>query len=111
MKRDRLQCKDIPDELVIQAILEAEIPQWSYDHHVEGWKPTPDYWRNWDWVLPVFNRLMPEVPENLFYAKVDSLDRRGIVHACVHRPYSKGQCRGDLHIPLPGEATRYGYCC
>ncbi len=82
MKRGQMQCKDIPDELVIQAIVE-----------------TPGYWRRWSEVWPRFESLMPGVPETLFFAKVDRLTYKDLVHACVHTPYRKGQCRGDLHLP------------
>lgn len=104
MKRGRLQCKDIPDELVIEAIEKATPPHWWSPALYGPW--TRHTWRNWDRVLLVFNELMPGVPEVLFYAKVDRLDERGKVCACVHRPYRKGQCRGDLHIP-----KEEGYCC
>jgi hypothetical protein len=36
----------------------------------------------------------------LFYAKVDRMQLRAQprIHACVHTPYRKGQCRGDVHL-------------
>lgn len=78
-----MQCKDIPDELVIQAVVSTidKSPACS--------------WRNWWDVLEQFDRLMPDVPRPLFYAKVDKMRA---VHACVHTPYGKGQCRGDVHL-------------
>jgi hypothetical protein len=86
VKRGRMQCKDIPDELIIRAIAS-----------------TPGYWRSWLDVQARFDALMPAVPFTLFVAKVGSMEHRGTVHACVHRAYSGGQCAGRLH--LPGECT------
>lgn len=76
------QCKDIPDDTVIRAI-----------------EQTPGYWRNWDQVWPTFEALMPDVPRNLFVAKVRRLSDRGLLHACVHNGGSNDQCRGDIHLP------------
>lgn len=76
----KVQCKDIPDEMVINSI-----------------KATPGYWRNWDAVWKSFEDFMPEVPINVFVAKMRKLDERGLVHACVHP--GKVQCRGDIHLP------------
>jgi hypothetical protein len=75
-----MQCKDIPDDLVVRAIA-----------------ITPGYWRMWSQVWPRFDGLMPDVPYNVFVAKVRRLSQRGLVHACVHD--GKRQCRGDLHLP------------
>lgn len=83
MKRGRMQCKDIPDELVVQAVVNT----------VE--KSRYRSWRTWWDVLDQFDLLMPGVPRPLFYAKVDKMRE---VHACVHTPYRKGQCRGDVHL-------------
>lgn len=85
MKRGRMQCKDIPNEAVLQAIANTPI---DIGH----------CWRNWNEVLPQFQALMPEVPGALFYAKVDRMAMAGFLHACVHRPYGDAQCRGDVHL-------------
>jgi hypothetical protein len=87
MKRGRMQCKDIPDELVIQAVVNTT-------------EKGPGSWRRWDDVWPQFERLLPGVPGPLFYAKVDRMQLRAQprIHACVHTPYRKGQCRGDVHL-------------
>jgi len=50
-------------------------------------------------VLWQFDALMPGVPQALLFAKVDRMAKAGLVHACVHRPYGDGQCRGDVHLP------------
>jgi hypothetical protein len=86
MKRGRMQCKDIPEELVIEAIANT----------VEGAR----MWRLWEDILPQFELLMPGVPRPLLYAKVDRMQLRAQprVHACVHTPYRKAQCRGDVHL-------------
>lgn len=81
MKNGRLQRKDIPDEIIVQAIA-ATAP-------VGGW-------RMWSDVLHQFDQLMPGVPAAVVYAKVDRM--RNVVHACVHRSYSGTQCRGDVHL-------------
>lgn len=83
MKHGRMQCKDIPNELVIQAITNTTE------------KSQACSWRMWWDVLEQFDLLMPGVPRPLFYAKVDRMQD---VHACVHQPYRKGQCRGDVHL-------------
>jgi hypothetical protein len=75
-----MQCKDVPDELVLRAV-----------------QSTPGYWRTWLAVWPSFEELMPEVPYNVFVAKVRRLNQRGMLHACVHS--GKTQCRGDIHLP------------
>lgn len=72
-----MQCKDIPDELVIQAITE-----------------TPGYWRRWSEVWPRFEALMPGVPFKVFVRKVGAMDPR--VHACCTD--KRGTCRGDIHL-------------
>lgn len=71
-----MQCKDLPDELVVGAI-----------------SATPGHWRDWEDVLAH----LPGVPYNVLVAKIRRLERRGVVHACVHS--GKIQCRGDLHLP------------
>jgi hypothetical protein len=75
-----MQCKDIPDDTVIRAI-----------------EATPGYWRRWEQVWPHFEEIMPDVPYNVFVAKVRRLNQRGLLHACVHD--GKDQCRGDIHLP------------
>ncbi len=75
-----MQCKDIPDGTVIEAV-----------------EATPGYWRTWTAVWPLFEELMPNVPYNVFVAKVRRLNQRGLLHACVHD--GKEQCRGDIHLP------------
>lgn len=60
MKRGRMQCKDIPNDVVIQSV--ADTPAEGHGS-----------WRMWDDVLPRFERLMPGVPEPLIYAKFDKL--------------------------------------
>lgn len=87
MKRGRLQCKDIPNDVVIQAIAATEE------------KSTYGSWRVWPNVLARFDLLMPDVPRPLLFAKVDRMVGAGQVHACVHRPYNGSQCRGDIHLP------------
>lgn len=85
VKRGRMQCKDIPNELVIRAVLNTRD------------KTANCSWRMWHDVLVQFDLLMPDVPRPLFYAKVDKMRE---VHACVHSPYNKGQCRGDVHLAI-----------
>lgn len=83
MKHNRMQCKDIPDDVVIQAILNTPTVSRSSS------------WRMWREVHAQFEALMPDVPVPLFLAKVDKMRA---VHACIHRPYTKAQCRGDVHL-------------
>jgi len=85
VKRGRMQCKDVPNEAVLQAIINT-----AASGHC---------WRSWDEVLWHFDALMPGVPQALLLAKVDRMAKAGLVHACVHRPYGDGQCRGDVHLP------------
>lgn len=82
-----MQCKDIPNDLVIQAIANTA-------REARGGS-----WRMWWDVLPAFDRLMPDVPRGLLFAKIDRMAGAGLVHACVHRPYNGDQCRGDVHLP------------
>lgn len=84
MKYGRLQCKDIPPEIVVRAIEATPGPGTSR-------------WRVWGDVLGQFDRLMPGVPVPLVYAKVHKMRE---VHACVHRRYNRPQCRGNVHLAV-----------
>ena len=83
MKYGRMQCKDIPDDVVIQAV-----------ENVTDKTPNCS-WRMLDDVQAQFEALMPGVPAPLLLAKIDKMRA---VHACIHTPYRKGQCRGDVHL-------------
>lgn len=93
MSGGRMQCKHIPDEVVLRAI-----------------RLTPGYWRMHDshpsghdhegWI-GVYDALCREmsltIPRQLYMAKIDKMQRAGKIHACSH--YPSGWCRGDIHLP------------
>lgn len=76
------QCKHIPDAAVIDAV-----------------KATPGYWRTWRECRATFESRYGSLPDRLFIAKARSLDKRGLLHACVHDGPMRRQCRGDIHLP------------
>lgn len=87
--RKEFQCKHIPDEMMIQAILQT----YGGDYK----KYAPDAWRmRWDVETKLRELLGEKAPVGLakvMMAKFSKLERRGILHGC-----SCG-CRGDYHLP------------
>lgn len=85
----RLQCKNIPDELVVEAVRQARPvmpsgPRLSWDVH------------------DALEELVGEVPVNLFRAKIRKLVGRGLIGGCACG------CRGDFHLP---EECGSSVCC
>ena len=86
----RMQCKDIPDAVLLDAIRRS--PGTSSQN-----------WRmRWD-VQAELEVVVGPVPENLFLAKMRRLLARGLVGGC------DCGCRGDYH--LPEECGDPGRCC
>lgn len=84
----RMQCKDIPDEAVLNAV------------RIQG---DPGRWRmSWE-VQAALEVAVGPVPDNLFRAKIRSLFRRRILGGC------DCGCRGDFH--LVAECQGGVYCC
>ncbi|MEU5181099.1 hypothetical protein AB0G49_13715 [Streptomyces longwoodensis] len=89
----RMQCKDIPDAAVCDAIRRAP-------HHNE---PAGAPWRmRWDVQAELESRIGP-VPERLFLAKMRRLFAKHLVGGC------DCGCRGDYH--LTEECGRRGAVC
>ena len=84
MKRNRLQCKDIPDAPIL-LLLARNPDKW---HHL--WDP--NYGES---VVPAFP---PETPRKLMRAKMVSLINRGLVDGCP----AMHECRGDFQITDAG---------
>lgn len=76
----RLQCKDIPDETVVEAVRRAPGTVFM------AWR------MSWD-VHAELEELVGEVPVNLFRAKIRKLIGRGLIGGC---PCG---CRCDFHLP------------
>lgn len=93
-RRKEFQCKHIPDDVMICAVLLAP----------GGWRDIPSAWRmRWDVEAELRIILGEHAPEGLakvMMAKFAKLERRGILHGC-----SCG-CRGDYHLPSQTET-----CC
>lgn len=80
----RMQCKDIPDEVFLDAVRRTP----GYDGSTK-----PDVWRmRWNVQAELEKELGP-IPENLFLAKARRLGRRGLLGGCT-----ECTCRGDYHI-------------
>jgi hypothetical protein len=74
-----MQCKDIPDALVVAAVQACAVPygaRWA------------QCWDVWPWL----ERHAGALPQNLYWAKMRSVIRRGIIRGC---PCT---CRGDYHL-------------
>lgn len=98
MKNGRMQVKDIPDDAVISAIRRTRIHLSALD--AEGRKPEIKVWRMWMWtelkeagvhrwerVYGTYLRGYPLTPPKLFYRKLQSMYRRGLVHGCLGHSY------------------------
>lgn len=75
----RMQCKDIPDAVYMEALLRTPgggIPSTRHQMHVQG----------------RLESLIGDVPDNLFLAKTRRLIARGLIDGCGCG------CRGDLAI-------------
>ena len=74
----RMQCKDIPDAVFLDAV---------------RYTGEPGSWRMRWHVRARLESVLGPVPENLFMAKARRLCDRGVLHGC---PCG---CRGDFHPP------------
>lgn len=87
----RMQCKDIADEVFLDAVRLTPGTRGSTD---------PDGWRmRWD-VQERLESVLGPIPENLFVAKARKLMAAGKLGGC------DCGCRGDYHLPC-GQP----YCC
>lgn len=85
-----MQCKHIPDERVIRAILETR--------GMMGVGEILDNWRRWEFVWQALDRQMSmHIPWGLFWAKINGMNKRGVIDACWHERNS-GQCAGRIHL-------------
>lgn len=84
----RMQCKDIPDAAVLDAV------------RIPG---DPGRWRmSWD-VQQALEMVVGPLPDNLFRAKIRSLFARKILGGCACG------CRGDFHLVTDCQGGVY--CC
>jgi hypothetical protein len=90
----RMQCKDIPDDLFIGAVLITA----GFDGTVY-----PGSWRFRFDVKETLEDALGHIPEKLFLAKALKLMEARKLSGC---PCG---CRGDYHIPC-GRETCYEYC-
>lgn len=93
-KRKLFQCKHIPDDVMVNAVLRTS---GAKDYAPSSWR------MRWDVETELRLLLGEKAPIGLskvMMAKFSKLERRGILHGC-----SCG-CRGDYHIPSPN-----GMCC
>ncbi|MGW0562881.1 hypothetical protein ACWDZ4_20235 [Streptomyces sp. NPDC003016] len=93
----RMQCKDIPDDALCEAVRSTPARH-----------PSPDTvpWRmSWD-VQAALEATMGPVPERLFLAKVRKLFAKGLLGGC------DCGCRGDYHLieECDGNPYKCGYC-
>lgn len=84
-----MQCKDIPDGIVIEAIKATP--------GLAGVGVYLDNWRSWTDVLENLNILTPTpIPNRLFLAKISSMEERGIIDACCTR--TRNPCSMRIHL-------------
>jgi hypothetical protein len=85
--RKKFQCKHIPDDLMVCAVLLAPASD----------NGKPSSWRmRWDIAVELRQLLGEHAPaglDKIMMAKLAKLERRGILHGCTCG------CRGDWHIP------------
>lgn len=86
----RMQCKDIPDSVFLDAV-----------RRTPG-NPSVNWRTRWD-VQVALETAIGNVPENLFLAKVRRLITKGVMGGC------DCGCRGDYH--LPEECVDPDRCC
>lgn len=87
----KMQCKDIPDELFIVAVLET--PGYDGTFGPTEWRPR--------WIVrEKLETILGHIPEKLFLAKASKLMDAKKLGGC-----SCG-CRGDYHIPCG-----FSSCC
>ncbi|MER7761530.1 hypothetical protein [Streptomyces sp. NPDC097619] len=94
----RMQCKDIPDEILCDAVRHTA-PPWPL-------QPGDARWRmSWD-VHDALETVMGPIPERLFRAKIKRLFAKGLLGGC------DCGCRGDFHLTEECKAGAYlcGYC-
>lgn len=92
----RMQCKDIPDAVLCDAVRRTPLPPGS------GSVP----WRmSWD-VHAALEEVTGPVPYRLFLAKVRKLFAKGLMGGC------DCGCRGDYHLTeeCGGDRAICGYC-
>jgi len=98
----RLQCKHIPDERVIRAILETP--------GTFGVGEILDNWRDRFKVHEALNRQMSfEVPFKLFWKKIRLMSQRNLIDACCTSDM-KHPCRGRIHLASECRDNNGGIC-
>ncbi|MEW2302011.1 hypothetical protein AB0958_18895 [Streptomyces sp. NPDC006655] len=93
----RMQCKDIPDDAFLAAVLRTP----GY----RGTPVEPHRWRSRQAVQAELEKVTGPIPENLFLAKARRLGRRGLLGGCTNC-----SCRGDYHIAAACRGRVYGCC-
>ena len=83
-----MQCKDIPDELFLEAVRACALTQ-------SGWA------MRWD-VGAALDVIMGPVPEKLVMAKAKKLIKAGKMDGCTCG------CRGDFQLPEPPVVQGHG---
>lgn len=81
-----MQCKDIPDEPILEFLAGFPIEDWIWATWFPGYPNS------------VLNAMPPETPEKLARAKMARLGRRGLVDGC------DCGCRGDYELTEKGRA-------
>ncbi|MFB6505531.1 hypothetical protein ACFC07_22430 [Streptomyces sp. NPDC056099] len=90
----RMQCKDIPDELVCDVVRRTP-PPWPTSPGAAPWR------MRWD-VQAALETVTGPLPEKLFLAKISKLFAKRLLGGC------DCGCRGDYHLC---EECDYAYCC
>lgn len=92
-----MQCKDIPDDEFLAAVLRAP----GY-----GGEPVePHRWRSRYKVQAELEKVVGPIPRKLFLAKAQNLGRRGLLGGCTNC-----SCRGDYHIAAVCREIRNSCC-
>lgn len=87
----RMQCKDIPDEIFLDAVVRTRAVDGSFEPH---------RWRMRWLVQETLEKILGPIPENLMLAKARKLIFANKLGGC------ECGCRGDYHIPC-----QYEFCC